>query len=261
MSNSILSRLSRVTPEKLKQRATRLLAEDPFARRAIFHGRRIYYCHVKRQLQSTSSEHAFEATVSHNFAGVAGAGDRMLRLIRPLSIIESLPRNARVLVIGPRNEYDLMLLLANGFEWSNIEGVDLISYSPKIKLADMHSMPYADDTWDAVLCGWTLSYSHNPKKAAEEIVRVTKKNGLIGIGVDYSTLTAEQSKALFGYSIEDRGLLAERINSVEQILSLFSPHVDQVFFQHDAPNKVSYTEAPGVASPTSFAAAIFSSKK
>ena len=261
MSNSILSRLSRVTPEKLKLHATRLFAEDPVVRKAIFHGRRIYYCHVKRSLQSTSSEHAFEATVSHNFSGVSGAGERMLRLIRPLSIIESLPRNARVLVIGPRNEYDLLLLLANGFQWENIEGVDLISYSPKIKLADMHSMPYADDSWDAVLCGWTLSYSHNPKKAAEEIVRVTKKNGLIGIGVDYSTLTPEESTALFGYSIEDRNLLTERINSVEQILSLFSPHVGQVFFQHDAPNKVSHTAAGGYASISSFAAAIFSVKK
>jgi SAM-dependent methyltransferase len=162
-------------------------------------------------------------------------------LIRPLSVIESIAKDSKVLVIGPRNEYDLLLLAAYGFSFQHVGGLDLISYSPKIDLGDMHAMLYPDNSWDVVLCGWTLSYSAAPQKAAAEMLRVVRDGGVIGIGVEYSTLSDEDAVTLEGYSIQDRERLPERINSVEQCLNLFRPHVKDIFFHHDAPLKISHT--------------------
>jgi hypothetical protein len=173
-------------------------------------------------------------------------------LIRPLSVIESVPKNSKVLVIGPRNEYDLILLAAYGFEFRRVRGLDLISYSPKIDLGDMHAMVYPDSSWDVVLCGWTLSYSAKPQKAAAEMLRVVRNGGIIGIGIEYSILSEQDSIALEGYAIQERQRLPERINSVEQCLNLFRPYVKDVFFHHDAPLKRSHT-ASGLTTPSNVA--------
>ena len=85
-------------------------------------------------------------------------------LLRPLSVIETLERDSAILVVGPRSEDDLLHLRSYGFR--NVRGLDLLSYSPLIDLGDMHRMPYADSTFDAVLYGWVLVYSDDPERAA-----------------------------------------------------------------------------------------------
>jgi hypothetical protein len=50
-----------------------------------------------------------------------------------------------------------------------------------------------------------------------------------------------------------------RINSAEQCLNLFRPHVGSVFFQHDAPLKISHTSS-GYTTPSNVAV-IFSVTK
>ena len=237
----------------------RSLVGSEYLRSVLFNWRRVYYCSVLRRLRTIDSDDAFKTTVSHNLKAVSIWLPRMELLIRPLSVIESVPRDAKILVIGPRNEYDLLLLAANGFSFRNVHGLDLISYSPKIDLGDMHAMPYADGTWDVVLCGWTLSYSATPNKAAKEILRVVKDGGVVGIGVEYTTLSAVDEIKLGGYSIQENDRLTERINSLEQVLGLFQPYVKDVFFQHDAPLKRSHSAA-GLISASNVAT-LFSVKK
>lgn len=216
-------------------RALRSLLGSEFVRVLVFRLRYFYFVKIRKRLRTITAKDAFAATVPHNLKGVPVWLPRMELLIRPLSVIESLPWHSRILVVGPRNEYDLLLLAGHGFSWRNIRGLDLISYSPRIDLGDMHAMPYPDGSWDAVLCGWTISYSATPRKAADEVLRVVRDGGLIGIGVEYSTATAEEEVASAGYLIHDRDRLARRVNSVEEILELFRPQVGEVFFRHDAP--------------------------
>jgi SAM-dependent methyltransferase len=216
-----------------------------------------WFVRVRRRLKTRDAVDAFGATVAHNLAALRTWHRRMELLVRPLSVIETLDRrNAKVLVIGPRNEYDLLLLAAHGFSWSDLTGLDLISYSPRIDLGDMHALPYPDDTFDAVLCGWTLSYSATPGKAAAEMVRVVKPGGLIGVAVEYSTMTAADEETRAGYSIQERDRLPERVNSVDALLALFEGVVGEVFFRHDAPNKISHTAA-GLRPDVSAVAVIF----
>jgi hypothetical protein len=143
-------------------------------------------------------------------------------------------------VIGPRNEHDLYTLVAHGFDRERVRGLDLISYSPMIDLGDMHSTAYADNTWDVVIVGWTLSYSSAPQRFADEITRIARNGAVIAIAVEYSTMSESDETALSGYHIQETAKLPERINSVAAILRLFTWHVDHVYFSHDAPRKRSH---------------------
>ena len=219
----------------------RNLLGSEYVRSLMFRLRRFYYMDILKKLRTIESKEAFDLTIPHNLRMVSSWLPRMELLIRPLSVIESVAKNSKVLVVGPRNEYDLLLLAAHGFAFPQVRGLDLISYSPKVDLGDMHAMSYPDSSWDVVLCGWTLSYSATPHKAAAEMLRVVRDGGVIGIAVEYSTLSDEDAVALDGYVIQDKNRLPERINNVEQCLQLFRPHVKDIFFCHDAPLKKSHT--------------------
>jgi hypothetical protein len=97
-------------------------------------------------------------------------------------------------------------------------------------------------------------------KVAEEIIRIARNGAVIAIAVEYSTMTERDEVELCGYSLQERTKLSRRVNSVKEILDLFSSHVDQVFFSHDAPLKRSHGK--GVVDPkVSNVALIFSLTK
>ena len=170
-----------------------------------------------------------ENTVSHNLRGLRDlAVNRSHLLVRPLSVLEALPTDARILSIGPRSEGELLSLAAHGFIWSRIEALDLISYSPKVRLGDMHCTHYPDGSFDAVILGWVLAYSEEPEQAAREIVRITRPGGIIAVGVEYSPLSQAEIVASIGYLPGAR----KRIASCEEILSFFGDAVGHVYYQH-----------------------------
>jgi SAM-dependent methyltransferase len=173
----------------------------------------------------------------------------MKRLLAPLLAIETLGPASQFLVVGPRTESDLLLLASLGFSLSRIRGLDLISYSPLIDLGDMHSMPYADSSFDVVICGWTLSYSNEPERAAQEMVRVCRPNGLIAVAVEYCDTPGELVSGGVPYVLEVKG--RPRINSVRQLRELFSPAVETVYLEHDAPARRSHGPHGLVADPSS----------
>lgn len=214
----------------------------PHFRYAIGLARYFYYVKIKNALRTINSANAYVLTLPHNLKALKSLWpefvmDRVDRLLRPLSAIESIGVDSALLVIGPRTESDILLLLAYGFRRTNIQSIDLISYSPWIGLGDMHDIPHPVNSFDAILCGWCLSYSTRPEKVAAEIVRVAKNGALVAIGLDYSILTSDESVREYGYSIVPDGSTTKRINSVQEIIQLFGTAVGSVFFSHDAPMK------------------------
>jgi SAM-dependent methyltransferase len=232
----------------------------PLYRRIVVAARRVYFVRVKKALRTLPSSDSFDATLPHNLKSLAQCNARIDLLIKPLSVLESLDERSKVLVVGPRNEHDLFTLVAHGFRKECVRGLDLISYSPLVDLGDMHATPYPDDTWDAIVAGWTLSYSSAPAAFAREMIRIAKPGAAIAIGVEYSTLSESDEIALSGYSIHERSKLPKRINSVSEILDLFAPHADRVFFAHDAPRKRSH-QRDGLAADVSNVAVIFNIRK
>lgn len=231
----------------------------PFIRESVGRVRLWYYLTLKRRWNTVSSQHAFDMTLKHNLKQLKDfSNPRMELLIRPLSVLEFLKSESDVLIIGPRNENDLLRLMASGFSPAHVRGLDLMSYSPLVDVGDMHETPYEDNQWDAILCGWTLSYSRNPLLFSKELIRIAKPGSAIAIAIEYASLNYEDAIELAGYSIEDEGF--HRINSVDQILGLFQGHVEHVYFSHDAPLKRHHT-AKGLVPAPSGVAVIFTVRK
>lgn len=221
---------------------------------------RLQWARARGRVQTLESKHSVGETVKHNLKSLKDFSNcRIELLIRPLSVIETVRDARSVLLIGPRNENDLLIASTYlDLPLNCIRGLDLITYSKQIDLGDMHEMPYADNSFDVVICGWTLSYSNSPQKLADEMVRVARPGALLAVGVEYSTLDEAGYEQLLGYSLAIPGV--ERINSVDQIHSLFASSLDQVYFQHDAPLKRSHNASGRVAFPSSVAS-IFSIRK
>lgn len=235
------------------------LMAEPTIRHYVVYARALYRIKLRKKLVLAESEHALKANNKHNLRSLYGANNRMNLLTYPLSVIETVGPDSKILVVGPRNENDLFSLVGLGYKSENIHGLDLISYSEWITLGDMHSIPFEDGMFDAVLCGWTLSYSTNPKKAAQEMLRVTKPGGVIGVGVEYSELTVDDEKALLGYELQEFDKLQRRLNSTADLKAIFEGHIDSVYFEHDAPRRVSHT-AQGLVDRVSNVAILFSKR-
>jgi SAM-dependent methyltransferase len=190
-----------------------------------------YLVKVRKRLRTLDGQPDVSAnTVMHNLRSLGDlAVNRSLRLIRPLSVIETVGPGSRVLTIGPRTEGEILNLLAYDFRPGNIRGLDLISYSPWIDLGDMHAMPYADQSFDVVILGWVLGYSDNPRQAAKEVLRVLRPGGIVAVGLEYNPKTQDEIASEQGYLCGAR----RRIESTQEVLNFFGGSVDQVYFRHD----------------------------
>src|SRR6202012_5952842 len=92
----------------------------------------------------------------------------------------------KVLIVGPRTEDDI--LWAKSLGLFNTDGLDLFSYSPYIKVGDIHKSGIPDASYDAVLLGWMLSYSSDPELVVAECLRILKPGGYLGIGIESDAL-------------------------------------------------------------------------
>ncbi|MBM3598440.1 MAG: class I SAM-dependent methyltransferase [Alphaproteobacteria bacterium] len=151
------------------------------------------------------------------------------RLVFPLYAIDFVWLNApglHVLSIGPRNEMELYLLYALRFRPDRVKAVDLISNSPLVDIADMHALPFDDNSFDVVISSWTLPYSKQPRRAAHEVARVCRHNGLVAIG-----LTRVPSSDPEHAQIVREG--AVPFQTVDEIVELFSGITPDIVFRHE----------------------------
>jgi hypothetical protein len=214
-----------------------LLTVD-FVRWLICFPRFIWFSKIMRKLEVEQVTNDVSAnTISHNLLGMADIScPRSHILIRPLLSLDPIVNNIsdlKVLSIGPRTEGEIFNLMGYGFKSENITGVDLISYSPYIKIGNMHQLPFEDNSFDVIVCGWCISHSDEPKKAAEEIMRVSKPGAIVSLGVAYAPdhLRVEDL-AKTGYTVGPTADL--RITSLEKMENLFQDKIKHVFFNHDA---------------------------
>ena len=191
---------------------------------------------VKALDKEKESNDIIENTLKHNLLqlGTNVAQGRPMGLLGPLLGMDFMGfrrDQAKILIVGPRTEGEILLYFAHGFTIGNIYALDLISYSPWIDIGDMHAMPYPDKFFDAVIFSWVLGYSRSQKKAVAEAVRVTKRGGLIAIGEQNEPLSPEQvSESLMkshGYT-----LYGTVTRSPQDLIELFDPGaVGKVVFQ------------------------------
>jgi SAM-dependent methyltransferase len=230
-----------------KLRLNRFMRVKPICY-VVFYVRFFYFMHIRHALRSHDGNLGV-AERGHNEVGITHGrpSDRILKLILPLSVLDSMGPDSKVLAIGCRYETDLLYLAAYGFTSKNIRGFDLFSYSPWVDLGNMHAIQYEDNSWDAILCGWTITYSNQPELAAREMVRILRPGGVVAISISYYPTGADSHIATgdmaFGSVRENR--------SADAMLKLFGRHVDVVYFKHDPADK----------SKTGSCLAVFSIKK
>lgn len=142
-----------------------------------------------------------------------------------LMSLEYVNTSSNILLIGSRSENELIYLKSYGFK--KITCIDILSYAPTIKCMDMHELKFKSNIFDIIICGWTLVYSQNQKKCAEEILRVLKNNGIIAIGY---AKTNKKTNIL-----NDKLIIPKKnANSANQILKLFANNIKKKIFIYDA---------------------------
>jgi SAM-dependent methyltransferase len=212
--------------------AARQLMMHPLFNRIVFKLRFFWYVYILKRINTYRDEASVLApNYSLDMLKKGVTSDRPLRLIRPMSVVDHLGKSAKILSVGCRFETELLYLVGYGWEPGNVRGFDMISYSPWIDCGNMHAMPYADDTWDAVILGWVMTYSDDTALAAREVVRVARDKGIVAIGVSYyppHLLTDDR------LAESERRMRTKRLQTVADYLRLFEPHVERVLFQHDA---------------------------
>ena len=174
-------------------------------------------------------------TIAHNRIqiddGTFASAERSLRLINPLAAIGGIFEREiekDVLSIGPRTEMELFHLVGAGFHPDRIKAIDLISTSPWIDQGDMHALPYPDKSFDIVISSWVLAYSSTPQKAVDEMLWVTRNNGIIAIGCTHNPQADS-----FEYKTDDAKILGCKFRSVDQYRALIGDKLAQVYFQDE----------------------------
>ena len=151
--------------------------------------RRAMHAFRSPRIEKAAAEQTAQGTIEHNLDGVWRiTRQRSERLIGVLKNVRAVDRHsAKVLVIGPRNEAELLLMAGHGFDLGNILAIDLISVCPAIKVMDMHAMSFPDNTFDIVYASYVLTYSNAPSKAVSEMLRVLKPGGILAVawGLDF----------------------------------------------------------------------------
>ena len=94
---------------------------------------------------------------------------------------ENLPKlRGNILDVGSKNRrYDYLMP-------SRPVAVDIVENKKKnVKYGDVHSLPFANNSFDSVVCLEVFEYTPTPTKAISEIYRVLKKGGTLIFSVPF----------------------------------------------------------------------------
>ena len=157
-------------------------------------------------------------TGANDYSRDAFATYRPLKRVRwTLLMLASVPDKDKesLLIVGPRFESEFLIAEGLGWKRSSIFGLDLLAYSRRVTLGNMHAIPFPDEGFSHIACGWTLSYSREPNVAAREMVRVLAPGGYLVLGVE--VVDRERASHLPGVLGAE-----ERIQSRDDFRRIFS---------------------------------------
>lgn len=155
--------------------------QHPVVFAARFNGRRVrhHLSGFRFEAHEAAASGHLEDVKRHNLRSLwrirRGRTEQLMTLLTCIDGLD--PATTRMLVIGPRNESELLLLSAHGFRLANLVAIDLFSTSPAIRSMDMHSMDLPDDSFDVVYAAYVIAYSEEPARACAEILRVLRDGG------------------------------------------------------------------------------------
>lgn len=192
-----------------------------------------YHLFRRRKFAADIESGVSRNTIEHNMRGTGElSAPRSHTLIRPIVTIGHVQRNIRtlrILTIGPRVEGEIYNIIGYGFRSKNVVGLDLFSYSPYIRVGNMHHMDFADGEFDVVISGWVLGYSEDKLQCAREMLRVTKPGGVIAVGNAFSPKSMDQVTESLGYQIG----ATQPITDLPSVEALFGIDIADCYFRYD----------------------------
>lgn len=87
-----------------------------------------------------------------------------------------------ILSIGCRDTREIKRI-KKSFRNAKVNGIDLFSQNEEIIVADMHSIPFPNNSFNLVISIHSMEHSYNPKKAFGEIFRILNNKGMFVIEV------------------------------------------------------------------------------
>ena len=215
-----------------------LLLPPVFALR--FHLRRLYWRLAGYRLQQlvkgqgVDSGFVAEKVLPYNLGNIniinRGRTERVIAILRSIRGLKLGSLNT--LVVGPRNEAELLLLSSYGFDSAKLTAIDLFSYSPAVRLMDMHELQFSENFFDAVYSAFVITYSDDIPKAIAETIRVAKDGALIVFVFEHLALGAGNR---FGKN--NLG------NGPEDLLEMFRANAGHVYWKEDFESEGRYTSS------------------
>jgi SAM-dependent methyltransferase len=227
-----------MSPVLLSLKSYLLLTPLVFAAR--FHLRRSYWRltgHPLKQLvqgAEVGSVFVAEQVLPYNLGNIniinRGRTERIIAILRSIRGVKL--RSLDTLVVGPRNEAELMLLSSYGFDAAKLTAIDLFSYSPAVQLMDMHELKFADNSFDAIYSAYVITYSDDIPKAIGESIRVAKNGALMVFSFEHLTAGAGNR---FGKN--NLG------NGPDSLLEMFGALAGHVYWKEDFESEGRYTSS------------------
>lgn len=191
---------------------------------------------LNKKFSYLDSEKSSEVTIAHNTDPNRMFYSEMSRrpdlITLPLRCLNSVAQNAhrlRVATIGCRTEAEIFSLVNAGFNPDKIDGFDLFTNSPYIKLGDVTNLGIPDRYYDITICGWVLEFVTDLQTAASELVRITSNGGIIAIGGMHHPISMNLEEYARRKKHQDR----EWFCTVEKIKSLFDIEDKDILFKSD----------------------------
>lgn len=207
---------------------------------ARFHLRRFYWRltgHKLKQLvkgEGVDSNFVAEQVLPYNLGNIniinRGRTERIIAILRSIRGLKLHTLNT--LVVGPRNEAELMLLSSYGFDADKLTAIDLFSYSPAVRLMDMHELKFPDSSFDAFYSAFVITYSDDIPKAVRETIRVAKDGALIVFVFEHLTTGAGNR---FGKNNLSEG--------PDGLLEIFGANAGHVYWREDFESEGRYTSS------------------
>lgn len=184
-----------------------------------------------RGIEQPGNEFIKDNVIPHNFEQVwevaRGRTERLMNVLRSIRSVDL--AKSKVLVIGPRNEAELLMLSRYGVRIKNTTAIDLFSYSPLIEVMDMHNLEYQDSSFDIVYSSFVITYSDRIPLACSEALRVAKDGALIVVAFEHMH---EGLGNKFGVNRLSGGL--------NDLYPYFNEHIQSILWreEHDLENSV-----------------------
>ncbi len=163
----------------------------------------VYNEYLLEQIDRSFSRSSYR----HFFLKFFGSRDKLIKKTREKINFLNLKKE-KVLSIGCRDTRELknieLILKAK-----NTIGVDLFSLNEAIKIADMHNLPFPNNSFDVIFSIHSMEHSYNPQKALSEIYRTIKNHGIFSVEVPIN----------FEVTTHDR----KDFKSIDHLYSFFDP--------------------------------------